>query len=87
MDDGVADLVDLLARRGALDIVRALEGGPVAQRSLIRRLHGFDEAVLGQRLVDLRRIGIVEEVPESGALRLSSRGRRVLGALDGLARA
>lgn len=76
--------LDVLARRGTLEVFQALEGGPVAQRALARRLGALADSVVVQRVEDLRRIGVLETVPESGDLRLSARGRRLQGVLDAL---
>lgn len=79
-------VVDVLARRGALDVFRVLAGGNVAERALPARLHAYAPSVVAQRVADLRRIGAVEAVPETGDLRLSPRGRRLQGLLDQLGR-
>lgn len=44
------------------------------------------ESIWAQRLSDLRAADVVEEVRETGELRLSPRGRRLQGLLDQLAR-
>lgn len=82
VDDPLADVLDVLARRGALDVFRALTGGNVAERALPARLHAYAPSVVAQRVADLRRIGAVEVVPETGDLRLSPHGRRLQGLLD-----
>ncbi|HEV2889456.1 MAG TPA: hypothetical protein VGX28_03700 [Frankiaceae bacterium] len=86
MSDPLADLLDVLARRGALEVFRALTGGNVAERALPTRVRAVAPSVVTQRVADLRRIGAVEVVPETGDLRLSPRGRRLQGLLDSLER-
>jgi DNA-binding HxlR family transcriptional regulator len=85
-DDPLAETVDVLARRGALAVFRALEGGPLGERALESRLRTYAASVVAQRVADLRRLGAVEVVPESGDLRLSPHGRRLQGLLESLAR-
>jgi DNA-binding HxlR family transcriptional regulator len=80
--DPLAETLDVLSRRGALDVFRALQGGSLAERALESRLRSLNASVVAQRVADLRRIGAVEVVPESGDLRLSPRGRRLQGLLD-----
>lgn len=82
MDDPLADVLDVLARRGALEVFRALTGGNATERALATRVRGVAESVVSQRVADLRRIGAVEVVPETGDLRLSPHGRRLQGLLD-----
>ena len=84
--DALDEVVDVLARRGALAVFRALENGSLGERALAARLKAYAPSVVAQRVADLRRIGAVEVVPESGELRLSARGRRLQGLLDQLAR-
>lgn len=81
---GAAEVIDVLARRGAMAVVEALLGGPLAERALTTRLSAYHTSVVGQRVADLRRLGVVEVIPENGELRLSARGRRLQGALDAL---
>lgn len=76
--------VDVLARRGSLDVFRALQGGALNERALEARLRSYAASVVAQRVADLRRLGAVEVVPESGDLRLSPHGRRLQGVLDQL---
>ena len=85
-DDPVADVVDVLARRGALAVFGALVHGALSERALESRLRAYAPSVVAQRVADLRRIGAVEVVPENGDLRLSPRGRRLQGVLDQLGR-
>lgn len=80
------EVVELLSRRGTVDVVEALTGPALGERALVSRLHHLAGSVVVQRVKDLQRAGVVEVVPESGELRLSSRGRRLQGLLDGLAR-
>lgn len=83
MGDGpLGEVVDVLARRGALAVFRALQNGALGERALEARLRTYAASVVAQRVSDLRRIGAVEVVPESGDLRLSPRGRRLQGLLD-----
>ena len=84
--DPLADVVDVLARRGALAVFRALLNGPASERALESRLRGYAASVVAQRVADLRRIGAIEVVPENGDLRLSPHGRRLQGLLDQLDR-
>lgn len=84
--DAVGEVVDVLARRGALAVFRALVHGALGERALEARLKAYAPSVVAQRVADLRRIGAVEVVPESGDLRLSPRGRRLQGLLDQLER-
>lgn len=74
----------MLARRGALDVFRALTSGNVTERALPTRVRALAPSVVTQRVADLRRIGAVEVVPETGDLRLSPQGRRLQGLLDSL---
>ena len=85
-DDPLADVLDVLARRGALPVFRALVSGSLGERALEARLKAYAPSVVAQRVADLRRVGAVEVVPENGDLRLSPRGRRLQGLLDQLAR-
>ena len=78
--------MDVLARRGALAVFRALAGGALGERALEARLKAFAPSVVAQRVADLRRLGVVEVVPENGDLRLSPRGRRLQGVHDQLGR-
>jgi DNA-binding HxlR family transcriptional regulator len=84
--DPLAGVLDVLARRGALAVFRALTGGPVTERALAARLRSYAPSVVAQRVADLRRLGAVEVVPETGDLRLSPPGRRLQGLLDALER-
>jgi len=84
--DPLADVLDVLARRGALEVFRALTGAHVTERGLPARVRGVAPSVVAQRVADLRRIGAVEVVPETGDLRLSPQGRRLQGVLDSLER-
>jgi DNA-binding HxlR family transcriptional regulator len=81
-DDPLAGVLDVLARRGALAVFRALRNGAVGERALATRLKAYAPSVVAQRVADLRRIGAVEVVPENGDLRLSPHGRRLQGLLD-----
>lgn len=86
MDDALAETVDVLARRGALAVFQTLTGGALDERALATRLRAYAPSVVAQRVADLRRLDVVEVVPESGDLRLSPRGRRLQGVLDQLDR-
>ena len=46
----LARLLDLLGRRGALEVFHALEAGPLAERALVRRLPGFAPGTVSQRV-------------------------------------
>ena len=81
---GATRIVDLLSRRAAMDIIGVLTSGAVGERALATRLSAYNSSVVSQRVEDLRRIGVVEMVPENGDLRLSARGRRLLGVIDDL---
>jgi DNA-binding HxlR family transcriptional regulator len=81
---GAARVVEVLSRRAAIDIIGVLTTGSLAERALAVRLSSFNSSVVTQRVEDLRRIDAVEVIPENGELRLSARGRRLLGMLDGL---
>jgi DNA-binding HxlR family transcriptional regulator len=81
---GTARLIDVLSRRAAIQIVALLSSGALAERALQARLSSYNSSVVAQRVEDLRRIDVVEAVPETGDLRLSARGRRLLGVLDRL---
>jgi DNA-binding HxlR family transcriptional regulator len=83
--DPLAGLIDALGRRGALEVFRALEGGPLGARALQQRLAGLPGSLVTQRAAELRRLGAVEVVPESGELRLSPSGRRLQDLLLHLA--
>ena len=76
------EVLDVLARRGSLDVFRVLVHGAVGERALETRLKAYAPSVVAQRVADLRRIGAVEVVPENGDLRLSPHGRRLQGLLD-----
>ena len=76
------EVVDVLARRGALAVFRELRNGALGERALESRLRSLAPSVVAQRVADLRRIGAVEVVPESGDLRLSPDGRRLQGLLE-----
>jgi DNA-binding HxlR family transcriptional regulator len=67
-----------------MDIVAVLASTTLAERALATRLATYNSSVVAQRVEDLRRLGVVEVIPESGDLRLSANGRRLLGVLDGL---
>ena len=86
MTDPLDAVLDVLARRGALDVFRTLAGGSLDERALAVRLKAYAASVVTQRVADLRRIGAVEVVPETGDLRLSPDGRRLQGLLDQLGR-
>jgi len=81
---GAAAVIDVLSRRAALDVVGVLVTGSVSERALASRLSAYNSSVIAQRVEDLKRLDVVEEIPESGDLRLSAQGRRLLGALDAL---
>jgi DNA-binding HxlR family transcriptional regulator len=81
---GAGDVIEVLSRRGALAIVEALLGGALTERALASRLSAYAGSVVAQRVEDLRRLGVLEVIPENGELRLSARGRRLQGVLDGL---
>lgn len=81
---GAARVIDVLSRRAALDIIGVLAVGALAERALTSRLSTYNSSVVSQRVEDLRRMDVVEVIPENGDLRLSARGRRLLGLLDGL---
>ena len=80
------EVLDVLARRGALELFEALTGPALSERAAISRLPHLNPSVVVQRLNDLQRLGVVEVVPESGELRLSPHGRRLQGLLDQLGR-
>jgi DNA-binding HxlR family transcriptional regulator len=82
----LAETLDVLARRGTLAVFEALTGGSLSERAVEARLRAYAASVVAQRVADLRRIGAVEVVPETGELRLSPHGRRLQGLLDQLAR-
>ncbi|MDQ1687323.1 MAG: hypothetical protein QOK42_298 [Frankiaceae bacterium] len=84
--EGVAGLVELLSRRGTLEVIGALEGPSLTSRALERRLHPLSPSVVAQRVHELRDLGAVEVVPENDELRLSGKGRRLQGELARLAR-
>ena len=84
--DAVDDVLDVLARRGALSVFRSLVHGALGERALEARLKAYAPSVVAQRVADLRRLGVVEVVPENGDLRLSPRGRRLQGLLDQIER-
>jgi DNA-binding HxlR family transcriptional regulator len=84
--DPLAETLDVLARRGALAVFRELTGGSLSEHAVEVRLKAYAPSVVTQRLADLRRIGAVEVVPETGDVRLSPHGRRLQGLLDQLGR-
>jgi hypothetical protein len=82
-----SQVIDVLGRRGALELFDALTGPALSERQLVHARGTVTESVWLQRLAELRALDIIEEVRETGELRLSSRGRRVqgiLGQLDAL---
>lgn len=79
-------VVDVLARRGALEVFAALTGGALSERQVVARCPGVAPSVVTQRMEDLRRLRVVETVPETGELRLSPDGRRLQGLLDDIRR-
>ena len=81
---GAARVLEVLSRRAAIDVVAVLAAGPLSERALATRLASYNSSVVVQRVEDLRRLEVVEVIPESGDRRLSARGRRLLGVLDGL---
>jgi DNA-binding HxlR family transcriptional regulator len=81
-----AEVLDVLARRGALELFEVLTGPALTERSLVTRVPNLNPSVVVQRLNDLQRLGVVEVVPESGDFRLSPHGRRLQGLLDQLRR-
>lgn len=81
---GAAHVVEVLSRRAALDVVGVLASGSLSERALAGRLSTYNGSVVSQRVEDMRRLEVVEVIPESGDLRLSARGRRLLGSLDSL---
>lgn len=84
--DPLPRVVDVLARRGALDVFGVLTGGALYERQVVARCSGVAPSVVTQRIEDLRRLGAVETVPETGELRLAPEGRRLQGVLDDLRR-
>ena len=80
----IATVVEVLSRRGALEVFEALLQGPMSERALVSH-RGVTGTVARQRVEQLRRLGVVEVVPESGKLRLSPQGRRLQGLLEQLA--
>jgi DNA-binding HxlR family transcriptional regulator len=76
----------VLARRGTLDVLAALEGPSLPERTLVRRVSAVGASVVVQRVRELRELGVIEVVPENDDLRLSPRGRRLQGELDRLVR-
>ena len=77
--------LDVLARRGVLDVVAALTTGPAAFRALEQRARTVTGSVLSQRLRELRELGVIE-LSEAAEYRLSAEGRQLLGVLDELDR-
>ena len=84
MDWSVENVIDVLARRGSLQLFSALTGQPMNERVLVHSRGTVTESVWLQRLAELKALDVVEEVRETGELRLSARGRRVQGILDQL---
>ena len=82
--DPLRTTLDVLARRGALDVCLALEDGALSERALLRRLSTLAPSVVSQRVADLRRIDVVEVVRESDELRLSAQGRRLQDLLTAI---
>lgn len=78
----LADLIELLAKRGALTTVWQLRTGAVAFRALAARA-GLPDPRLSQRLRELREAGLIE-VDEAGDYRLTAEGRRLQGILEQL---
>jgi DNA-binding HxlR family transcriptional regulator len=82
----IANVLDILARRGCLELFEVLQGPALGERAVVSRLAHLNGSVVVQRLNDLQRLGVVEVVPESGDYRLSPHGRRLQGLLDQLGR-
>jgi DNA-binding HxlR family transcriptional regulator len=78
----LAELIELLGRRGALSAVWQLRSGPVTFRGLATRA-GLPDPQASQRLRELREAGVVE-VDEVGDYRLTAEGRRLQGVLEQL---
>ena len=78
----LAELIELLGRRGALTAVWQLRTGPVAFRGLASRA-GLADPQASQRLRELREAGLIE-VDEVGDYRLTAEGRRLQGVLEQL---
>lgn len=85
MEWSTQSALDVLARRGALDLFEALKGHPLSHKALLHARGQITESVWLQRLSELTSLGVVEEVRETGDLRLSPRGRRLQGILDQIA--
>ena len=77
----IATVVEVVARRGALEVFEALLQAPLTERALVSH-RTVSADVARQRVEELRRLGVVEVVPESGDLRLSPQGRRLQGLLE-----
>ncbi|HEV7209359.1 MAG TPA: winged helix-turn-helix transcriptional regulator [Mycobacteriales bacterium] len=82
-DAPLFDLIDLLGRRHALPLIWALRQAPEPFGVLVSTL-AAPEAVLSQRLRELRATGLLE-VDEAGSWRLTMHGRRLLDPLEQLA--
>ncbi|MGZ4664893.1 MAG: winged helix-turn-helix transcriptional regulator [Frankiaceae bacterium] len=79
----LAELIELLGRRGALTAMWQLRSGPVTFRGLATRA-GLPDPQASQRLRELREAGLIE-VDEVGDYRLTAEGRRLQGVLEHLA--
>jgi DNA-binding HxlR family transcriptional regulator len=73
-------LLDLLGRRWALRVLWELRDETLSFRSLQARCDAMSPTVLNQRLSELREAGVVELLAEGG-FRLTTEGRKLLGAL------
>jgi DNA-binding HxlR family transcriptional regulator len=73
-------LLDLLGRRWALRVLWELRDETLSFRSLQARCDAMSPTVLNQRLGELREAGVVELLSEGG-FRLTTEGRKLLGAL------
>ena len=88
---GIARALDLVGERWALLLVRELVFGPKRFTDVRRGLPGASQNVLAQRLRELRRDGIVEQIrlgppAATRAYRLTERGRGLEPILLELAR-
>lgn len=78
----LAELIELLAKRGTLTAVWELRAGAVTFGGLATRA-GLPDTQVSQRLRELREAGLIE-VDEAGDYRLTAEGRRLQGILEQL---
>ncbi|MEM9591467.1 MAG: helix-turn-helix domain-containing protein [Pseudomonadota bacterium] len=90
-DCSARDALELIASKWAILILTALADGPMRNGELLRRIGGVSQKMLTQTLRDLECNGLVvrsdmQTVPPHVEYRLSTLGRSLSRALEGLDR-